>query len=248
MGYGIPSVLGYHGFELRAYDELGGATSGWQNVLSPNVLDLLAVRFLLLGSAQPVPGFHQVLGPVPTTTGATALLYERDTLPAYARVIVAAAKIPAEQTVATLIDPRLPIRDVALFHDTASVSNVVDNPPFPISQARATVETWSPGHMIITLVGADTTAAHLLVAENWYQDWRATVDGTPATVRRADHTLLSVDLPAGARRVELTFDSDDYALGKKISAASMILAVLWLVLAVRGARANVSARLANSGR
>lgn len=239
MGYGIPQALGYHGFELRAYDELGGADNGWQRLLTPNVLDVLAIRFLLLGAAQAVPGFHHVLGPVLTSAGETAVLYERDTLPSYARVIVAAAKVPAEQTVATLADPRLPIRDIALFHDTASVATVVDKPPFPTSRVRATVEAWSPGRMAIALSGADSTTGHLVVSENWYPDWHATVDGATATVRRADHTLLSVDLPPGARRVELTFASRAYAVGKWISAVSTLGTLLWLVIALRGPRDRV---------
>ena len=39
------------------------------NVGSPNLHDLLAVRYLLLPDSQTVPGFHQVLGPTTTTPG-----------------------------------------------------------------------------------------------------------------------------------------------------------------------------------
>ena len=140
------------------------------------------------------------------------------------------------QAVAMLVDPRLPIRDVALFHDTASVANVVEEPPFAASQVRATVEAWAPGQMTIALSGTDSAPGHLVISENWYPDWHATVDGVPATVRRADHTLLSVDLPSGARRVELTFASRTYVIGKWISAASALATLLWLLFGVRHAR------------
>ena len=66
-----------------------------------------------------MPGFHQVLGPVTTTPGSPAVLLERDTLPPYVRVVAGAAKLPEDQIVPTVIDPRFPFNAVALYPDTA---------------------------------------------------------------------------------------------------------------------------------
>ena len=68
MAHDVQAMLGYHGFELRYYDELMGGKNEWRNVGSPNLHDLLAVRYLLLPDSQTVPGFHRVLGPAPTTS------------------------------------------------------------------------------------------------------------------------------------------------------------------------------------
>jgi len=76
--------------------------------------------------------------------------------------------------------------------------------------------------MTIELDGRDAQSGHLLVSENWYPDWQAVVDGKKAIVRRADHTLLSVDIPAGSREVRLRFSAPDYSLGKVVSAISLI--------------------------
>ena len=78
--------------------------------------------------------------------------------------------------------------------------------------------------MRIALTGAETGMSQLMVSENWYPDWRAEVDGKPGIVRRADHTLISVDLPAGAKEVRLWFESATYARGKVISLVSLLLA------------------------
>jgi uncharacterized membrane protein YfhO len=67
-----------------------------------------------------------------------------------------------------------------------------------------------------------------VVSENWYPDWRATVDGHSAVVRRADHSLLSVDVPAGATQVELWFDSPNYARGKLLSIVSVLVSLLMI--------------------
>ncbi len=230
MKYRIPVVLGYHGFSLRAYNELGGEREGWRNIGSPTVLDLLAVRFLILPDSQAIPGFHQVVAPTPTAFGTTAALYERDTVPAYARVVLGAAKVPESQIVPTLIDPRFPVSGAILLPDTSTAKVTQAQPPFPMASTRAEVTEWAPGRMKIALSGAESAPSHLLVSENWYPDWRATVDGSAATVRRADHTLISVDLPAGAREVELVFDSPTYAKGKMVSLAALLLALAMTVV------------------
>jgi hypothetical protein len=232
MAYRIPVATGYHGFELQRYDELGGASEGWPNLLSPTLLDLLAIRFLILSGAQDVPGYHQVVGPTSTAFGTTAVLYERDTLPPYARVLPASVKAPEAQVVPTLVDPRYPVNGVAMLPDTSTATSPSARPPFAPSTVSATVSEWRPGAMIVKLQGRDSTRGLLLVSENWYPDWRAKVDGRAATVRRINHTLLGVDLPAGAREVRLRFDSPAYARGKIVSALSLLAAAGVILLPV----------------
>ncbi len=232
MAYRIPVAMGYHGFQLQRYNELAGAAEGWRHLLSPSVMDLLAVRFLILSDPQDVPGYHQVVEPTPTAFGTTAVLYERDSLPAYARVLPASVKAPDVQAVPSLADPRYPVNGVALLPDTSTATSPPAQPPFPASAVSATVTDWRPGAMTIALQGADSTAGHLLVSENWYPDWQAEVDGQAGTVRRIDHALLGVDLPAGAREVRLRFDSPAYARGKIVSALSLLAAGAMILLPV----------------
>jgi uncharacterized membrane protein YfhO len=66
-----------------------------------------------------------------------------------------------------------------------------------------------------------------MVSENYYPGWSATVDGKPATIGRADMTLIGVELPAGARNVSLRFASPPYETGKKVTLAALLLALAW---------------------
>jgi hypothetical protein len=232
MAYGIPSVLGYHGFELRAYDELGGKSNGWQNLLTPNVLDLLSVRFLILGQSMSVPGFHEVVAPTTTAVGNPAVLYEKDSIPDYARVMLSAAKVPEDQEMGALVNPRFPFDRVALYADTSTETADSIVQPVPKSAMRASVSTWAPGRMTVSLSGADARPGHLVIAENWYPDWHATVDGKTAIVRRVDHALLGVDVPPGSRQVELWFDSATYARGKWLSTGALLVALLMIAIGV----------------
>ena len=224
MAHDIQAMLGYHGNEERFYDELLGGKGQWRYAGSPTLLDLLGVRFLLLPEAQAVPGFHQVLGPVETTPGAPAVLLERDTVPAYARVVPGAAKLAEDQIVPTMIDQRFPYNSIALYGDTTNVAPEKIRPgqipePAPVTAA---VAEWAPGRMRISLAGTATGPTYLLVGENWYPDWHATVDGQPAPVHRADYALLSVVLPPGAREVRLWFASRAYPRGKLVTAISLL--------------------------
>jgi uncharacterized membrane protein YfhO len=116
------------------------------------------------------------------------------------------------------------VNNVALLPDTSTATSPNATPPFPTPQVKATVTEWSAGAMRIALSGAEAATSQLVVSENWYPDWHAEVDGKPGVVRRADHTLISVDIPPGAKEVRLWFDSPTYARGKMISVVSLLLA------------------------
>ena len=225
MAYGVPNALGYHGFEPRAYDELGGKDEGWKNLLSPNFMSLLAVRFIVVNAQAQVPGFHLAAGPTNTATGNPVVLYERDTVPEYARVVATAAKVPDSQEPDLIANPRFPANLVATYADSTSVVADPVVQPLPASAVKATVNDWKPGSMSVALSGADAKTSRLVISENWYPDWHATVDGKPGVVRRADHSLLSVDLPPGAHKVDLVFESAAYAKGKMISLVALLIAL-----------------------
>jgi hypothetical protein len=243
MAFDIQSMLGYHGNEVRYYDELLGGKGQWRFAGSPNLLDLLSVRYLLMPQAQAVPGYHQVVGPVTTAPGGPAVLLERDTVPKYVRVVPGAAKLPEDQVVPTVVDPRFPLDAVVLYTDTASVSPepVKSGTPETAPTVQARLSEWAPGHMRIALEGSAPKATYLLVAETWYPDWHAAIDGRPVTVLRADHALLSVVLPSGAREVTLRFDSAAYARGKIMTLVALVAALGLLAAPLWSRRRTVHA-------
>lgn len=231
MAEEIQQVFGYHGNEVRFYDELWGGKNVWANAGNLGLWDLFAVQAVVLPEQQSVPGYHLAAGPVTLTTelarqpGAPVYLYERDTAAAYARVVASAAKVPDSLTVPTVVDPRFPLHDVVLFSDTASVSptRLQAGQLPPRSAVRASVAAWAPGQMRIALDGADTRPTYLLVSETWYPDWHATVDGRDAPVLRGDHALIAVPLAPGAREVRLRFHSKAYDTGKALTALAVVL-------------------------
>jgi hypothetical protein len=239
MRHEVPLVLGYSGVELGAYDELLGGRNEWRYLRSSiNLWRLLAIRYVVLPDSTSLPGYHRVLGPVTTATDRVAYLYEADTVPPYARVVPAAAKGDTGEIIPTLIDPRLDYGRVVLFDRNEAVN------PLPFlempapSPSRAIVTQWAPGRIAITLDPAPPAGSYVLIAENWYPGWHATVDGQAAPVLRGDHTFLTVPVTAGSKRVELTFSSRHYARGRLITWVSLLLLAAWAGAGLASRRAR----------
>jgi hypothetical protein len=243
MGEGIPQVLGYQGNELRYFDELIGGRPGTPNqarylLTSTRLWDLLAVRFIVIPDTAQIPGYHKVLGPVTTSAGSRGYLYEADTAPPYARVAPAAVKVDADSLVPpTLADPRFPpFNRVVLLPASAPVSPRPLRGVPPASPARARVTAWDAGKMTVELDPPPPDSSYVLVSENWYLDWRASVDGKPGQVLRGDQSLITVPVGPGARKVELTYYSRAFAKGKAISLVTLVLVLAGFIVPPAWAR------------
>ncbi len=232
MAYRVPTLLGYFGMESKYFDELLGGKGAWPNQINPTLLDLFAVKYITLNQEIPqLPGYHKKLGPVsfPHLIGkgaAAGYLYERDSAITWVRVVPTAVKVPEEQIVPTIVDPRFPANSFVLYPDSSSIvaGGATQGVPTPAT-VRATLSSWEPGAMTVKLEGSDSRTTYLLVAENWYPDWKATIDGNAVETHRADFSLLSVALPPGAKEVTLRYDSTLYHQMMWVSWASALLAL-----------------------
>lgn len=233
MAFHVPQLLGHHGNELHDFDELLGGKNQWDYLLSPRIWDLFAVSYVLLpsgaGVADQIPGFADsfsaVLTEVPTSAGGTADLYVRNDSVPYARLVGGAVTAPNDQTIPTIVDPRTrfdPDRIVLLGPEASVDPGSFEGMPEELA-VRAVFELWEPGRMRIRLEPAAPREAYLVVSENWYTGWRATVDGKAAPVVRGNVSLITVPVPAGGQVVELEFDSPPYRRGRVLSIVSVIL-------------------------
>ena len=65
-----------------------------------------------------------------------------------------------------------------------------------------------------------------MVSENYYPGWQATVAGKAAPIGRADLSLIGVELPEGAREVDLSFSSRSYERGRAMTVAALAVSLL----------------------
>ena len=103
----------------------------------------------------------------------------------------------------------------------------VQSLPAPLA-ITTTVSHYEPGKVQIDLSAPAPQGSSLVVSENYYPGWVATVDGKPARIGRADYTMIGVELPAGARTIELNFTSHTYEKGKVITWVAIVLGFLML--------------------
>jgi hypothetical protein len=230
MIHRVRTVLGYHGNELGRYQKLYGAEEGLKQVANPNFWALSNTRFLLTSASKPIfPGMTLVAGPVRNAAGSMVYLYKMPGDNPAAWVTPALVRANDEQALATVLDPRFDVRAVAVFDSAAPVqAATLSALPQPLA-LKVAATTWEPGKISLTLSAPAPAGSALMVSENYYPGWRATVDGKDATIARADMSLIGVPLTAGATKVELAFHSDTVATGKQMALVGLLLGFAWLV-------------------
>jgi hypothetical protein len=231
MTHRIRNVLGYHGNQIGRYNELTGGRTNPQQLFDPNVLQLTNTKYLLTNIPQIpfLPNFALAKGPVRNASGDVVYLYRINGDNPYSWLTPVAVKAPDDQVLATVLNPRFDVKRAALFDTSAKVraSVGVQALPLPIS-VTTRVSHYEPGNVRIDLSAPAPDGASLVVSENYYPGWRATVDGKAAPIGRVDYTFIGIELPAGARSVQLDFTSPTYEKGKMITWIAIILGFLML--------------------
>ena len=228
MAHGVRvSLLGYHGNELGRFQQLAGKDRGYEQLANPTFWALTNSEFLLANTdTLPFKGATRVLGPVMNAAGSKVSLFLLPGEHPFAWVAPAIMKYPDASVLDALHSPNFPVRSVALFEPSAKVEGIQASAlPAPLALATH-VDRYEPGHIEVTLSEPAPKGSALVVSENYYPGWSATVDGKRAEVDRADYVLIGVPLPEGAKSVVLTFRSAAFETGKQLTLAALGLAIL----------------------
>lgn len=98
-----------------------------------------------------------------------------------------------------------------------------------------TFADYQPERIVVDVEAA--ADGYVVFSEVTYPGWRATVDGAPAPIERANFAFRAVRVATGTHRVELLFEPTTWRLGLGISAVSLLAligAVWWGWRARRG--------------
>lgn len=242
MVHGIRSLTGYHGNELGRYQQLLGYEAGGapdtRRLLNPQIWRDENVRYLYTNVDKPLldtifatgglPGPTKLAGPVKDAAGGTVYAYRLpgDNPPAWVAPVI--VKAPDDRTLGTVVDPRFDPTRAAIFDTAANVPAQAITALPPALPVKATVDSYEPGHIALTLDGDVPAGSALVVSENYFPGWTAQVDGKPATTARVNFNLIGVPLPAGAKHAELHFADPAYEKGKTVSIVAAVVALLLL--------------------
>jgi hypothetical protein len=232
--HGIRSITGYHGNELDRYHVLIEPTETNQAppTLSPSFWSHENARYLYTNGVVPDTQFKLLIGPIKNSAGSTVYLYRIPGDNPYAWVTSGMTKAPETDIQHAIGDPRFDPTRVAVFSDTnpAPIAPVTSLPA-PTSITTST-SNFAAGHATVTLSAPSTAGAALVVSENYYPGWTATVDGKTQPVYRADFNLIGVPLPTGSRTVELNFRDAAVGTGKVLTLLALAIALAALAAGV----------------
>lgn len=223
MAHGIRVTYGYHGNEIGRYQVFQAD----EMMFNPTTWALTNTKYLLVNNdSLPIPGAKKVVGPVANAAGTLVTLYELPGDNRFAWVAPAIAKY-ADQSIAEAVRaPNFPARSFALVDPSSKLTGVtLTTIPTPLNLSVETTK-YEPGRISLTLSEPAPAGSALVVSENYYPGWSATVDGKPVEIERTDLVLIGVPLPAGAKSIELSFTSPMYERGRLITIIAVLIALV----------------------
>ena len=206
-------VVGYHGNQLRWYDELLGGP-GKLNQTNPNFLNLVGARYILFPATEEFPDGYFGDRPVIVAQdfGPVRILKNDNALP---RVFLANQyrvfddyKMIFQRVLGGFDD----LRHTVYLEETPALTLTADT-------AVSTDSAWITDYqMDSVVVGVGCTENRLLVlTDNYYDSWHAYVDGQPARLLRAYGSFRAVEIPAGSKQVIFKYYSERYHTGRLVT-------------------------------
>jgi hypothetical protein len=228
--FGVELAAGHHPNDLARYRELIGMVgSGLPQYLpgSDRLFDILNIGWMLWPAYQYSPLEDvdispAVLAKIERASGTQSangnlyeILYRVETLPRARLVNRVDIKAEADAVEHILIGDFDPATEVVL-NEAPPIALTGDS----LTGTVTWVERTNNRHVLSV---QSSSAALLVVADNWYPAWKATVDGTDAPVLRANHTLRAVPVPAGQHEVVFEYRSDLLTKSLWVSISSLLL-------------------------
>ena len=120
------------------------------------------------------------------------------------------------------------VRSAAIIdHEPVAAGRV--QPPVPPS---ATIRTDTANRVVVE-AGVGEAGGYLVMLDSFSDDWRATADGQPATIVRANGLFRAVRLNPGSHVVEFRYRPRAFLAGAAVSAAALAMVLALLVWPAR---------------
>ena len=229
--YGIEEVGGYESLYSGRYATLLAAVESGQPAprglgnlamltrFDSPLLDLLNVKYVLRPPGAPAPAAGFTLA----YRDEVSVYENREVLPR-ALVVPECRLAPSpEVAMAIMHEPTYRPERVVVFEEDSAPRQGCGSPR---GGGQAEVTRYLPDELTVRAVAPQ--GGWLLLSNAYYPGWKATVDGSPATIYRANFALMAVELPPGQHVVRFAYASDSFRLGSLVTLASAALALLAL--------------------
>lgn len=191
-------------------------------------LDLLNVKYVLTLENIDLPGYTEVY------RGEMNIYRNDDCLPRAFVVERGELVGSGAEALAAMREPGFDPRSVVVLEKTSDAQTeapVPVNPTTPSSpEASAWVTSYRANEVQVSL--RSPGPAYLVLADSYFPGWKATVNGQPAEVLKADYNFRAVAIGPGESHVVFRYDPFSFKLGGFISLISALILVLGLVVLV----------------
>ena len=234
--YGLQDVRAYDGLGVAWYADLLDVALAWAqahqqhelHAADSRVLDLLGVRYLLAP-----PGFAVDPAHWERIADTTAPLY-RNRREQPRAALVDGYVLATGDARRRLRDATIDVRREAILEADPAVADRPERAATADSVGTARIAAYE--HERVT-IDTDAPGRRLLVlSDAWFPGWRATVDGTPAPIARANVAFRAVSVPPGRHRVVFEYAPASFRIGATISGVALLLIAGWTALAERRRR------------
>jgi hypothetical protein len=228
MEFGLRSVFGYDPLILQRYEEFITSRPDPR----ARTYDLLNAGYLVTAAPLELPHEDQLDVPRLLLERSGVYVYERPAALPQAWVAPQVEVMDDATTLTRIHEPDFDPRSTALVDAMLECEGTA-------AGEGGEVETVSYGGNRIE-VQVRGGGGLLLFSEIHYPGWRATVDGNPARLVRADYLLRALCVPAGEHRVVLVYDPPLVKLGKAITGLTLLLIISAATWAARPSRGGSS--------
>ncbi|MEO0019527.1 MAG: YfhO family protein [candidate division WOR-3 bacterium] len=244
--HNIYSVAGQIPNPLQSYQDFIGAGKSVMfqanNLLNPNFMNLLNIKYIItynlpedvsmfdpqsqqvisqLKSYFSQPQFERVF-----TGGRYTIFENKDLLPrAFITPDYQVVK-DKDEVISLLMQKEFDPGKTALVYEAPGYKPVVDSNPSPATQC--TILYYDANR--IRVKANVSTPGILVLSENFHPDWQVTVDGKPAKLLQAFHTLRAVALEPGEHTVEFAYRSRSYQIGLFLSLLATLILLVFLII------------------
>ncbi len=127
-----------------------------------------------------------------------------------------------QQIIDTLYDPAVRLDSTVVLERVPVVPAL---PKYSGDQASSATIT-SYGLNTVTVSIASPVSGFVVLTDNYYPGWTATIDGKPTELYRADYTLRAVEAPEGKHTVVFTYTPITLTIGEIVTAVGIILSIV----------------------
>ena len=226
--YGLYDVRGYDGMTPRWMEQLVGpgtvgplGNGGMDITISPELplFDLLGIRYVVTGPGAPAPRVDLL----PVYEGADGRVYRNDRALPRAFVVHGRRCADDASQLRLLHGHDVDLRSEVLLSDCPRAP--ASGPPGNLRMAE--LVDYQP--QVVRVRAESDRPGYLVLTDTWFPGWRATVDGRPARVWRANYAVRAVWIPPGRHDVVLQYAPLILRVGVIVTAASACIVLVLLL-------------------